>query len=99
MKKFLLLNQDEEPMFDVQWREFNCAILELGGGYFVVNVVPKQFGQSYACAVYRSANEAAKAVDELNDFALKVSKPNQAFAFPVSEEEPISPLEILETIF
>ena len=98
MKKFLLLNQDEEPMFDIQWREFNCAILELGG-YFVVHVAPKQLGQSYACAVYRSATEAAQAVDELNNFALKVNKENQAFAFPVSEEEPISPLEILETIF
>ena len=97
MKKFLLMNQDEEPMFDVQWREFNCAILELGG-YFVVNVVPKQYGQSYTCAVYRSATEAAKAVDALNDFALEVNKPNQAFAFPVPAE-PISPLEILDTIF
>lgn len=97
MKKFLLLNQDEEPMFDIQWREFNCAILELGG-YFFVHVVPKQYGQSYACAVYRNATQAAQAVDELNNFALKVNKPNQAFAFPVSEE-PISPLEILDTIF
>ena len=97
MKKFLLLNQDEEPMFDVQWREFNCAILELGG-YFVVNVVPKQYGQSFTCAVYRSATEAAKAVDELNNFALKVNKANQAFAFPVPAE-PVSALEILETIF
>lgn len=97
MKKFLLLNQDEEPMFDIQWREFNCAILELGG-YFVVNVVPKQYGQSYACAVYRSAVEAAKAVDELNDFALKVSKANQAFAFPAVSEEPISPLEIIDVL-
>ena len=96
MKKFLLLNQDEEPMFDVQWREFNCAILELGG-YFVVRVVPKQYGQSYACAVYRSATEAAKAVDELNNFALKVNKPNQAFAFPVPEE-PISPIEIIDVL-
>ena len=96
MQKFLLLNQDEEAMFDVQWREFNCAILELGG-YFVVHVVPKQYGRSYACAVYRSAGEAAKAVDELNDFALKVTKENQAFAFPVPEE-PVSPLEIIDTI-
>lgn len=96
MKKFLLLNQDEEPMFDVQWREFNCAILELGG-YFVVHVVPKQYGQSYACAVYRSATEAAKAVDELNDFALKVNKPNQAFSFPIPAE-PVSPLEIIDAL-
>lgn len=98
MKKFLLLNQDEEPMFDIQWREFNCAILELGGGYFVVHVVPKQLGQSYACAVYRSAGEAAKAVDALNNFALKVSKPNQAFALPAVSEEAISPLEILDVL-
>ena len=94
MKKFLLLNQDEEPMFDVQWREFNCAILELGG-YFVVNVVPKQYGQSFTCAVYRSAGEAAQAVDTLNEFALKVSKPNQAFAFPVPVE-PVSPIELID---
>ena len=98
MKKFLLLNQDEEPMFDIQWREFSCAILELGG-YFVVNVVPKQLGQSYACAVYRDIKEAAQAIDELNEFALKVSKPNQAFAFPAVSEEPISPLEIIDAIF
>ena len=97
MKKFLLLNQDEEPMFEVQWREFNCAILELGGFFVVHVVVPKQYGQSFACAVYRSAVEAAQAVDELNNFALKVSKPNQAFSFPVSEE-PVSPLEIVDVL-
>ena len=96
MKKFLLLNQDEEPMFDIQWGEFNSAILELGG-YFVVNVVPKQLGQSYSVAVYRDVKEAARAVDELNDFALKVNKPNQAFAFPVPAEL-VSPLEIIDVL-
>lgn len=97
MKKFLLLNQDEEPLFDVQWREFNCAILELGG-YFIVKIISQKYKQSYTCAVYRTAGEAAQAVDKLNDFALKVNKPNQAFAFPAVSEEPISPLEIIDVL-
>lgn len=97
MKKFMLLNQDREALFDVQWREFNCAILELGNGYFVVNVIPLKDRRSFTCAVYRDVKEAAKAVAELNSFALKVNKPNQAFAFPVPTE-PVSPLEIIDAL-
>ena len=96
MKKFLLLNQDEEAMFELEYGEFNSAILELGS-YFVVKIISQKYKQSFTCGVYRSATEVARAVDELNDFALKVSKPNQAFAFPVSEE-PVSPLEIIDTL-
>ena len=97
MKKFLLLNQDEEPMFEVQWREFNCAILELGFGCFVVDIVPHADGHAHAVALYRDIVEAAQAVQELCDFAFSVTRENQAFAMPQATE-PISTLEIVDLL-
>ena len=98
MKKFLILNQDEEPQVEVQWREFTCGILELREGYYVVNVVPLKDGRAYACAVYRDVHDAADAVAELKEFALKVTEPNQAYVFAVPAE-PVSALEVINAVF
>lgn len=97
MKKFLLLNQDEEPLMEVEYDQFNTGILELGNGYYVVNVVPLKDGRSYQVAVYRDVVEAAQSVQELKDFAFAVTKPSQAFAMPRASE-PVSALEIVDLL-
>ena len=99
MKKFLLLNQDGEPICDVEYGKFAASILELGvgGNYFVVHVVTMTDGKSYSVALYRSASEAAKAVDKLNDFALHVKQERRGFEMPQAKE-PVSPLEIVDLL-
>lgn len=95
MKKIVLLNQDEEPICEIEYGKFNTGILELKSGYYVVNVVPHEDGRSYQVALYRDVQEAAQAVQELKDFAFAVTKPNQeGFAMPQASA-PVSALEIL----
>lgn len=94
MKKFMLFNQDNEPVSEIYWGEFTCSILELAGVY-VVHVATVNY--NFAVAVYRDIQEAAKAIADLKDFALNVNKENHAFAMPVSEE-PVSALEIVDSL-
>ena len=98
MKKFLLLNQDEAPICELEYGKCNAGVLELGSVYFVVNVVLHADGHAHAVALYRDVVEAAQAVQALRDFAFSVTKPNQAFAMQQASE-PISPLEIINAIF
>ena len=98
MKKFLLLDQNEEPICEVEYGKFSTGILELGSGYYVVNVVPHADGHSYAVAVYRDVMEAAQAIQQLRDFAFAVTRENQAFAMPQASE-PVIALEIINAIF
>lgn len=96
MKKFLILNQDQEPMIDTRWNEFICGILELGGVY-VVRVATPCDGHIYTAAVYRDIKEAAEAVAELKAFAFTVNENNRGFAFPVSED-PVTALEVVDSL-
>lgn len=96
MEKFLILNQDNVPQTTTRWNEFTCGILELGGA-FVVRVATTHDGHSYACGIYHEIEDAAKAVAELKNFALKVSEENRAFLFPVPTE-PVTALEVVEGI-
>lgn len=98
MKKFMLFNQDNEPVSEIYWGEFTCSILELAGVYVVhVATVIHKDTYNFAVAVYRDVTEAAQAVADLKDFALNVNKENQGYAMPVSEE-PVSALEIVDAI-
>ena len=96
MKKFLIINQDQEPMIETRWNEFTCGILELAGVY-VVRVATPCNGHSYTAAVYRDIKEAAEAVAELKDFAFAVNEDNRGFAFPVSED-PVTALEVVDSL-
>ena len=97
MKRFMLFNQDEEPICELEYDKFNAAVIELGSGYFVVNIVPHADGRSYPVAVYRDVVEAAQAVQELRDFAFAVTTENQGFAMPVSDE-PVTALEVVDLL-
>lgn len=97
MKKFLLLDQDQEPMIELEYGKFSTGILELGGGLFVVNVVTHKDGHSYQVGIYRDVEEAAQAVQAVKDFAFAVVGENKGFEMPVSEE-PVSALEILDLL-
>ena len=98
MKKFMLFNQDNEPVSELYWGEFTCSILELAGVYVVhVATVIHKDTYNFAVAVYRDVTEAAQAVEDLKDFALKVTKENHAFAMPVSEL-PVTALEIVDSL-
>ena len=96
MKKFLIINQDQEPMIETRWNEFTCGILELAGVY-VVRVATPCNGHSYTAAVYRDVKKAAKAVAKLKDFAFAVSEDNRAFAFPMPKV-PVTALEIVDSL-
>lgn len=96
MKKFLILNQDQEPLIDTRWNEFTCGILELAGVY-VVRVATSCDGHSYTAAVYRDIKEAAEAVAELKDFAFAVNEDNRGFAFPIPEV-PVTALEVVDSL-
>ena len=98
MKKFLLLDQDEEPICELEYGKFNAGVLELGSGYYVANVVTHKDGHSYQIGVYRDVLEGAQAVQELRDFAFSVTRENQAFAMPQASE-PVTTLEIINAIF
>lgn len=98
MKKFLLINQDQEPMVELEYGQFSTGILELGGGYFVVNVVTHKDGHSYQVGIYRDVEEAAQAVQTLKDFAFAVVGENKGCQMPVADE-PVSALEILDLLF
>lgn len=97
MKKFLLLNQDEEPICELEYEKFNVGIIELGGGLFAVHVVPHKDKRNFLVAIYRDVGEAAEAVQELRDFAFAVNKPDQGFAMPVSTE-PVTALEVADAL-
>ena len=99
MKKFVLISQATEPICDLKFGGYAASILELGmgGNYFVVHVVTMTDGKSYSVALYRSASEAAKAVDKLNDFALHVKQERRGFEMPQAKE-PVSPLEIVDLL-
>lgn len=97
MKKFLLLDQTQEPMIELAYDTFSCGILELGGGLFVVNVVTHKDGHNYQVGIYRDVEEAAQAVQTLKDFAFAVTRENQAFAMPQASE-PVTALEILDLL-
>lgn len=97
MKKFLLLNQDEEPICEVEYNQFSCGIIELGNGYFAVNVVTHKDGHSYQVGIYRDVAEAAQAVQTLKDFAFAVVGENKGFEMPVADE-PVTALEILDLL-
>lgn len=96
MKKFLLLNQEEEPLVDIQWNKFTCGILELAGVY-VVRIATPCDGHSYTVAVYRDIKEAAEAINKLKDFAFTVNEDNRGFAFPISQN-PVSVLELIDSL-
>ena len=96
MKKFLIFNQDQEPLIDTRWNEFACGILELVGVY-VVRVSTPCDGHSYTAAVYRDIKEAAEAIAELKNFAFAVNEDNRGFAFPVSES-PVTALEVVDSL-
>lgn len=98
MKRFLLLSQDEQAICELENEKFNTGILELGGGLFVVNVVTHKDGHNYQVGIYRDVEESAQAVQALRDFAFAVTRENQAFAMPQASE-PVTALEILDTIF
>ena len=97
MKKFLLLDQDQTPTIELEYGKFSAGILELGSGYFVVNVVPHADGHAHAVALYRDVMEAAQAVQELRDFAFAVTRENQAFAMPQASE-PVTALEVVDLL-
>lgn len=97
MKKFLLLNQDEEPMIEIEYENFSVGIIELVNGLFAVNVVPHKDKRNFLVAIYRDVEEAAAAVQQLRDFAFAVVEDNQGFAMPVSED-PVTALEILDLL-
>lgn len=96
MKKFLILDQEQEPLVNTRWDEFTCGILELAGVY-VVRVVTTCDGIGYTAAIYRDIKDAADAVTELKDFAFSVKEKNCGFAFPMPEE-PITALEIVDSL-
>lgn len=96
MKKFLIINQDQEPMIETRWNEFTCGILELAGIY-VIRIATPCDGHSYTAAVYRDIKKAAKAVAKLKDFALAVSEDNRAFVFPMPQV-PVTALEIVDSL-
>ena len=96
MKKFLILDQDGEPIIETRKGEFKCGILPLLD-YFIVKVCTKNY--SFACAFYRDIKEAASAVDKLNKFADSVKKKNCGFLFPKTESSAsISALEIVQLL-
>lgn len=97
MKKFLLLDQDQEPMIELKYEEFNTGIIELGGGLFVVNVVTHKDGHNYQVGIYRDVEEAAQAVQTLKDFAFAVVGENKGFEMPAADE-PVTALEILDLL-
>ena len=97
MKKFLLLDQNQEPMIELEYDTFNVGIIELGNGLFAVNVVPHKDKRNYLVAIYRDVSEAAGAVQELRDFAFAVHEPDQGFAMPVSED-PVTALEVVDAL-
>lgn len=95
MKKFLLLDQDQEPMIELKYNTFNVGIIELGNGLFAVNVVPHKDKRNYVVGIFRDVTEAAAAVQQLRDFAFAVVEDNQGFAMPVSED-PVTALEVVD---
>ena len=96
MKKFLILNQDQEPVVNTRWNEFTCGISELASVY-IVHIVTTYDGHSYSVAVYHDIKEAAEAVVELKNFAFAVNEENRGFALPVSEA-PVTALEIVDLL-
>ena len=98
MKKFMLFNQDNEAIKELYWGEFTCSILELAGVYVVhVATVIHKDTYNFAVAVYRDVTEAANAIADLKDFALKVNKEKQGYVMPVSEY-PVTALEIVDSL-
>lgn len=95
-EKFMLFNQDNEPVFEIRHGEFTCGILELHG-LFIVHV--SRLGDSFnpAVALYRDVQEAAAQVAELKDFALKVDSEHQGFLFAISAE-PVTALELIDAL-
>lgn len=97
MKKFLLIDQDQEPMIELEHGKFSCGILELGDDFFVVNVVTHKDGHSYQVGIFRDVQEAAQAVQTLKDFAFAVVGENKGFKMPAADE-PVTALEILDLL-
>lgn len=97
MKKFTLFSQNETPMIELEYGKFSCGIIELGNGYFVVNVVTHNDGHSYQVGIYRDVEEAAQAVQTLKDFAFAVVGENKGFEMPAADE-PVTALEILDLL-
>lgn len=97
MKRFMLFNQNQEPMIELEYGKFITGILELGDGYFVVNVVTHKDRHSYQVGIYRDVEEAAQAVQLLKDFAFAVVGENRGFEMPIADE-PVSALEILDLL-
>jgi len=97
MKRFLLLDQDQEPMIEIVYDTFNVGIIELGSGLFAVHVVPHKDKRNYLVALYRDVEEAAQAVQALRDFAFAVTRENQAFAMPQASE-PVTALEVADAL-
>lgn len=97
MKKFLLLDQDQEPIVELEYGQFSTGILELSGGLFVVNVVTHKDGHNFQVGIYRDVVEAAQAVQLLKDFAFAVVGENKGFEMPVADE-PTSALEVVDAL-
>ena len=96
MKKFLILDQDQDPLIDTRWGEFTCGILELAGVY-VVRVATARDSHSYTAAIFRDVQEAAEAVVKLKNFAVEVDEDNRAFSFPVPTI-PVTALEVVDAL-
>lgn len=98
MKKFMLFSsQDEQAICELEYGKFSTGILELGDGFFVVNVVTHKDRHNYQVGIYRDIQEAAQAVQTLKDFAFAVVGENKGFEMPIADE-PVSALEILDLL-
>lgn len=101
MKKFLILDADQNEVAETSYGNFTAAIMQLGAAPATVYVVhvstldAKGNPCTQACGVYRDVHSAADSVAALHEFAFNVQSDDSAFIF---EGGDVSPLDVLNTI-